>query len=151
MKKYESVFLSGCAYAVMIVALFFSFAAISNFTEARIGAGQFFIILLFGQIISIAGYILKNANWHVALRYALHYLTLFLAFTVIFIINGKIKANGGAAIFSAAIIFTFLYVITFLIIWAVKKSLSAVEKKIPQNDKNKNTEKKSNSYTPRFK
>ncbi len=151
MKKYESIFLSGCAYAVMIVALFFGFTAISNFTDARIGAGQFFIILLFGQIISIAGYILKNSSWNVTLKYALHYLTLFLAFTIIFIFNGKISAKGGAAIFSAAIIFTFLYVITFLIIWTVKKSIYAVEKKIPQNEKNKDTKKTNNSYTPRFK
>lgn len=151
MKKYESIFLSGCAYAVMIVALFFGFTAISNFTDARIGAGQFFIILLFGQIISIAGYILKNASWSVTLRYAIHYLTLFLAFTIIFIFIGKINAKGGAAIFSAAIIFTFLYIVTFLIVFAVKKSLSAVEKKIPQNEKNKNNKKTNNSYTPRFK
>ena len=151
MKKFESVVLSGCAYAVTIVALFFGFAAISNFTEARMGAGQFFIILLFGQIISVAGYILKNASWHIALRYALHYLTLFLAFTVIFIFNGKIKANGGAAIFSAAIIFTFLYIVTFLVIFAVKKSLTAVEKKLPKKATDNNNKKSNTSYTPRFK
>ena len=151
MKKFESVVLAGCAYAVTIVALFFAFAAISNFTEARMGAGQFFIILLFGQIISVAGYILKNANWHIALRYTLHYLTLFLAFAVIFIFNGKINANGGAAIFSAAVIFTFLYVVTFLIILAVRKSLTAVEKKFPNKAADNNSKKSNNSYTPRFK
>lgn len=150
MKKVEAIFLSGCAYALTIVALFFGFAAISRFTEARIGAGQFFIILLFGQIISLASYILKNASWHIALRYALHYFSLFLAFTVIFIFNGKIKANGGAAIFSAAVVFTFLYIITFFIIFGVKKSLKAVEKKIPQKAKSNSDKKDKNDYTPRF-
>ena len=153
MKKYESIFLSGCAYALLIVALFFAFAAMTGFTEARIGVSQFFIILLFGQIISVAGYILKNASWHIAARYALHYLTHFLAFTVVFIFNGQIKANGGAAIFSAAVIFTFLYAVTFLIIFAVKKSLSSVEKKMPKKSakKDDNTKKANNTYTPRFK
>jgi len=150
MKKIEAVFLSGCAYAIAIIALFFGFAAISNLAEARIGVGQFFLILLFGQIISIAGYILKNASWHIFIRYALHYLVLFLAFCIIFIVNGNINSKGGSAIFSAAIIFTFFYALVFLLIYVVKKSLKTVEKKIPvkasekQNNKNK-------SYTPRFK
>lgn len=153
MKKYESIFLSGCAYAITIVALFFGFAAISNFTEARMGTGQFFIILLFGQIISAVGFVLKNSTWHVALRYSLHYLTLLVAFTVIFIFNGKIKANGGAAIFSATLIFTFLYVVTFLVVYAVKKSATSIEKKSQKKDIGKKSNKTSsdNSYSPRFK
>lgn len=158
MKKIESLFFTGCAYAVAILALFFGFAAISKFSDVRIGFGQFFIILLFGQIIAIAGYILKNATWHAFIRYPLHYLTLFLAFCVIFIVNGNVKAGGGRAIFSAAIIFTFFYALAFLIIFAVKKSISSIEKRTPhsasnQNPKNTKThdKKKNSGYTPRFK
>ena len=150
MKKIESIFLAGCAYTVAIVALFYSFAAISKFTEVRIGAGRFFLILLFGQIISVAGYILKNANWHVLIRYALHYLTLFLAFCIVFIVNGNIKANGGGAIFSAAVIFTFFYVIVFLLVFAVKKSFRSVEKKLPAKSNNAK-QNKNKEYTPRYK
>ncbi len=151
MKKLESIFLAGCAYASAIVALFFGFAAISKFTEARIGAGQFFLILLFGQIISIAGYILKNASWHIFIRHALHYLTLFLAFCIIFIVNGNIKASGGGAILSAAVIFSFFYVLAFFLIYVIKKSFSAVEKKLPKNEPKKHEKQKNNNYTPRFK
>ena len=153
MKKLESILLSGCAYAVAIIALFFGFAAISKITEARIGVGQFFLILLFGQIISVAGYILKNASWHFLIRYALHYLTLFLTFCVIFIVNGNINSKGGSAIFSALVIFTFFYALVFFLIYILKKSFSTVEKKLPkQSSKNQaNQNKKNTQYTPRFK
>ena len=150
MKKVESILLAGCAYAVAIMALFFGFAAISNTTEVRIGIGQFFLILLFGQIISSAGYFLKNAEWHYLLRYTLHYITLFVAFCFIFIINGNIKANGGSAIFSAIVIFTFFYALVFLLVYLVKKSFGAVEKKLPKKASNNQT-KKNNVYTPKFK
>ena len=148
MKRIESILLAGCAYTVAIVALFFCFAAISSFTEARIGFGQFFTILLFGQIISVAGYILKNAKWNLFLRYALHYSVLFLAFIIIFVINGNVNSSGAAAIFSAIMIFTFFYAIILLLAFAIKKSVLSVEKKLPQKSpKNK----QNNSYTPRYK
>lgn len=153
MKKVESILLSGCAYTVAIIALFFGFAAISKITEARIDVGSFFLILLFGQIISVAGYILKNASWHIFIRYALHYLTLFVAFCFIFIVNGNINSKGGSAIFSAMIIFTFFYALVFFLVYILKKSFTAVEKKLPnQASKNQNNpSKKNNQYTPRFK
>ncbi len=150
MKKIESILLAGCAYTVAIIALFFGFAAISKFTEARIGVGQFFLILLFGQIISLAGYILKNAHWHLFIRYALHYCTLFLAFCIVFIVNGNIKASGASAIFSAAVIFTFFYALVFFLVYIIKKSTTSVEKKIPTKT-NEKSKKQNTNYTPRFK
>ena len=148
MKRIESILLVGCAYTVAIVALFFGFAAVSNFTEVKIGVGQFFLILMFGQIISLASYILKNTSWHLFIRYALHYFILFLAFCIVFIINGNITSKGGGAIFSAAVIFTFFYALFLLLIFILKKAISSVEKKLPtkQNDKKQNK-----PYTPRFK
>ncbi len=153
MKKVESVLISGCAYAVAIITLFFCFASITRITAPEIGVGQFFLILLFGQIISVAGYILKNTSWHIFIRYALHYLTLFLAFCFIFIVNGNINSKGGSAIFSAMIIFTFFYALVLLLVYVFKKSFTAVEKKLPKStSKNQsNQNKKNNQYTPRFK
>jgi len=151
MKKIESILLVGCAYTVAIVALFFGFAAISKFAEVRIGVGQFFLILLFGQVISVAGYILKNSSWHIFIRYALHYLSLFLAFCIIFIVNGNISANGGGAIFSALFIFTFFYAIVFLLVFVIKKSIAGLDKKLPTKDNKKQTSKQNNTYVSRFK
>ena len=147
--KPTSIFLTGCAYAVAIIAIFIGFAAISKLTSVAIGIGQFFIILLFGQIISAAGYILKHTNWHFLIRYSLHYLALFAAFCVIFIVNGNIKSSGGSAIFSAAIVFTFFYALVFLIVFFIKKSIGSLENKIPSKSDNKTKNK--NSYSPRFK
>ena len=157
MKKIESFFLSACAYTVAIIAIFLLFTSATKFS-AELTAGRFFIILLFGHIITAAGYILRNKAWHALIRYPLHYLILFLAFSVIFIVNGNIKSEGGSAIFSAAIIFTFFYALAFLIAFAVKKSTSSIEKKssaknksqAPQSTKLQNGQ-KTKSYTPRFK
>ena len=151
MKKIESILLVGCAYSIAIIAIFFGFAAISKFSEVRIGVGQFFIILLFGQVISFAGYILKNASWHIFLRYAVHYTALFIAFCVIFIVNGNINASGGAAIFSALFIFTFFYVIVLLLVFSLKKAFAKIDKKIPEkNTKKTQPTTQNNTYTPRF-
>ena len=151
MKKAESIFLVGCAYAVAIIALFFGFAAISKLSDVAIGIGQFFVILLFGQIISVAGYILKNTSWHFLIRYALHYLTLFAAFCVIFVVNGNIKGRGGSAIFSAAVVFTFFYALVFLVVYLVKRSMKTIDKKLPKKANAKNEKNKNTPYTPRFK
>ena len=133
MKKVESILLYGCAYSVAIMALFFAFASISGFSEVKLGVSQYFLILLFGQLISVAGFILKNASWHIFVRYALHYLTLFLAFCVIFIVNGNIKASGGGAILSAGVIFTFFYAVILLLVFLAKKSINGIDKNISKD------------------
>ena len=150
MKKAERFLLHTCAYTVLICALFLLFMVISGFSEASLNIGRFFLILLFSFFISIAGIILGLKDWNLVLRIAIHFIVLLSAFTVVFVISGNIKANGGGAIFSAIIVFSFLYVVISLIVYSIKKSVSAVDKRI-QNRSSKSRTKKAIPYTPRYK
>ncbi len=164
MKKIKNLFLNGCAYSVLITILFYCFALIFDFSDAKMGIWQFLLIFLFGLIISGADFILKYAPWHILIRYSLHYLTLFLAFSVIFIINGNIAENGGSAILSSAVIFTFFYLIILTLILVIRHSFESMENKLvthskksidnktdTHSNKSKKSDTKNDTYTPRFK
>ncbi len=150
MKDAERFLLHTCAYTVLICALFLLFMAISGFTEASLNIGRFFLILLFSFFISVAGIILGLKRLHLVLRIAIHFLVLLVAFTVVFVISGNIKASGAGAIFSAIIVFSFLYSVVSLIVYSIKKSVSAVDKKLEKRSV-KSDSKKPAPYTPRYK
>ena len=149
MKTFEKIFFKGCAYSSLISCLFFIFASVSNFTDAKIGFLQFLLFLILGIAISAANYIFEIKNLNAFLKLLIHYFVLFTAFTVIFVLNGNISKKGAGAIFSSFVIFTFFYAIVFLVVYLIKKSYNAIEKKIPES-KTKNKSKAEN-YTPRFK
>ena len=150
MKKAERFLLHTCAYTVLFCALFLGFMAISGFSEASLNIGKFFLILLFSFLISVAGVILGIKNWHLALRIAIHYTVLLAAFFVVFVISGNIKAGGAGPIFSAIVVFSFLYLVVSLIVYFAKKSVRAVDKKLEKRGV-KSSSNKSSSYTPRYK
>ena len=149
MRKIEKILLYASAFAVIIGALFYAFAKISGITEARIGFLQFFTIIMFGLIISIVNMIFDVKFIHVFLRFFIHYATLLTAFAIIFIANGNINSEGPAAIFSAIVIFTFLYAIIFTIVFFVKKGISKLDDKLEKSAKSNPPTHE--SYKPRFK
>ena len=173
MKTLKNILLSGCTYAVVIISLFFAFAAISDFTEAKLSAGRFFLMLFFGHVVACAGYILRTASWHAVIRYPLHYVTLFLAFYIIFILALSTEKRNGAAMLIAVVIYTFFYILIMILEFLLKKTFAFIEKSIgtPNNEENepksqklnmgtykaKNTKSNANNknnktnYSPRFK
>ena len=150
MKKAEKFLLHTSAYTVLFCALFLIFMAISGFSDASLDIGRFFLILLFSFFISIAGIILGLKSWHPALRIAIHFTVLLSAFTVVFVFSGNIKGSGAGAIFSSIIVFSFLYLVVSLIVYSVKKSVSAIDKKLEKRT-SKHSAKKPAAYTPRYK
>ena len=46
MRRFHKLFLTGGGYTVLILALFYSFAAISNFVSPAITLGQFGLIIM---------------------------------------------------------------------------------------------------------
>ncbi len=141
MKTTKNILLAGCAYAVVIISIFFAFAAISDFTEAKLNAGRFFLMLFFGQVVACAGYILRTANWHAAIRYPLHYITLFLAFYIIFILALNSEKRNGAAMLIAVVIYTFFYILIMLLEFLLKKIFALIEKGVSSPQKEDNTSK----------
>ena len=149
MKKIEKLLLDACAYTVLISLLFLLFAQISGFTTATLSFWRFLLLTLFGAIIALANNIWSLKDWHYMLRLFIHYIALLAAFIAVFVISGNIKADGGAAIFVAIVIYTFLYALFFTIVYFGKKSVNAVDKKLVS--KKKVTDKKEEKYSPRFK
>jgi len=137
MKRIENILLKACGYTVFFLLLFYVFGAVSKYTDQYIDIKTFLIILLFGFIISVAGFILTIEKIKIPLRILIHYVALFIAFYAVFIISGNLKTGGASVVFSAIVIFTFLYAIVFAAVFfvrkAVKKADAAINKKIAKN------------------
>lgn len=142
MKRFENLILKACAYTVLIVVLFFLFTLATDFTEAAIKIGTFMLIFLFGSIISAANLILELVPSKRVYKVMIHYFTLLVAFTFIFIVSGRIVAAGVSAIFVAVVLFTFFYAIIFLIASLIKKSVTAADKKFDKKHPKKTVTKK---------
>ena len=143
MRRFHKLFLTGCGYTVLILALFYSFAAISNFVSPAITLGQFGLILASGLIISLAEFMYEQLRIKKAYKCLIHYFVLLVAFCLIFIISGKISAERPAAVFVAIILYTFLYFLILAIVHFSRKAIGRVDDKLDakakKNTKQKNT------------
>ncbi|MBQ8321033.1 MAG: DUF3021 family protein [Clostridia bacterium] len=142
MKRFENILLKGCGFAVLILTLFYIFALTSNYNNATIEFSTFALILAFGMLISFTTMLLGLKKLALPLRIAIHYTSLMVAFCIIFMASGNISADSPAKIFSAVVIFTFLYAMLFGAVYFIKKLVNAVDNKVDKRSK-KNTEKKS--------
>lgn len=137
MKRIETIFLRACGYCILILSLFYAFGAINEYGKPYIDFKTFSTILIFGIIISVGGFILTLEKLKMPLRILIHYVALFVAFYVVFIVSGNLGAGGSSAIFSAVIIFTFLYIVIFASVYFIRKGIkkadSIANKKAPQS------------------
>ena len=130
MKKIESILLRGCGLTILILTLFYAFASFGNLANQGIGFDVFALIFIFGQIISFTTEVLTLPRPTFALRLLIHYASLLVAFCAIFIATGNIKASTPANIFSAVIVFSFLYAFFFGIVCLIKKLVGSLDKKV---------------------
>lgn len=143
MKKFEEHLLKCTGYTVIILLLFYLFAATGDFTHAAITFPTFVTIFAFGAVISVAEIILKLESLKKWLRVLIHYAALLLAFIVVFVITGNLRDGGTGLIFSALIIFTFFYALIFAIVYFVRKAIGKAESKRRANKPvSKKTQKK---------
>lgn len=127
MKKLEELLLRACGYTVLILTLFYLFAVVGDFVEAAIAFSTFALIFAFGIIISVAGLVFEIPTMRLIWKSLIHYGVLLISFTVIFIVAGKLSAGGIPTVFSAFIIFTFLYAVVFTIVYFARKALLAAD------------------------
>ena len=149
MEKIKSIILSSTAYTVVIILLFYIYALIGNLTHPAITFGTFLIILLFGFVISLANMIFKIEKLHYAIKLLIHYAALLISFIFVFIIAGKLSISGIASVFSAIVIFTFLYAVIYAISYGVKSALNSVDKSKNSANSKQQTNKKS-VYKPLY-
>ena len=146
MKRFEKLMLSTTAFTVLILFFFYLFAVIGGFTEPLISFPTFLLILGFGFIISVSSLILKVERIKKSLRVLVHYASLMLAFTVVFIISGNLSSGGTPVIFSAIVVFTFLYAVIFTASYFVKKAVASFDSKIDAQSSTKKTVKTKKEY-----
>ena len=138
MRRIHKLFLVGCGYAVLILSLFYTFAAISNFGSQAIAPGQFALIVVSGLVIALAEFIYEQLKIKKSLKCVIHYIVLMIAFCLIFIISGKISAQKPAAVFISIILYTLLYFIIWTIVHFARRAIDRMDDKLEAKTKAKN-------------
>lgn len=146
MKKIEKTLLKGTAYSVLITVLFYLFAIIGQLSAPAITFPTFTLIVVFGCIISASELVFQIRNLKMSLKALIHYAVLLVAFCAIFVFSGNLSTEGPAAIFSAVIIFTFLYILILLIAYFVRKGVYYADKKIDKRTNIASAKKKKTEY-----
>ena len=139
MRRIHKMFLSGCGYAILILILFYAFAAMSGFASQSIAFGQFALILMFGFIISLAEFMYEELKVKKVLKCLIHYAVLLVAFYVIFILSGNIAANRSGAVFVAIIIYTALYFILYVIVRFTRRAINRADDQLDKMSAKKNS------------
>lgn len=153
MKRVEKTLIMGCAYTVLILTLFFIYAAVGGLVATAMEMGTFFLILLYGFIISVAEQIYSVLNFNKIVRCIIHYCILLSMFCLVFVLSGNISTGGSGAVFTAIAIFTILYFGIYLIVRFVRKFVSVADEKIDKRAKDgvKKSGKEKKPYTPLYK
>ena len=146
MKKIENLVLSACAFTVMILFLFYLFAVIGQFTEPTITFPTFLLIFGFSAIIAVTSMILRVERLKMFTRIAIHYASLLIAFTVVFLTSGNLASGGTPIVFSAVVVFTFLYGIIFTATYFICKGLRSADRKISNRQQKNATASKKSEY-----
>ena len=142
MRRIHKLFLVGCGYTVLILSLFYAFAAISEFTSTAIAPGQFALILVSGLVIALAELMYEELKVKKAIKCIIHYAVLMIAFCLIFIISGKISAQKPAAVFIAIMLYTLLYFVIWTIAHFSRKAIDRMDDKLEKKNKAKQTKAK---------
>ena len=124
MKQIERFLLHSTAYTVVIAIIFYLFSLIGGYENAEMTFSRFVLILVYGFLISGSEILLSIKRLKPIFRYAIHFLTLFTGFFVIFL---SIKSESGnmqftaATVFAALIIFALLYSLIMISVFLIKK------------------------------
>ncbi len=149
MKRLENLLLKACGFTIAILTLFYLFPALSKAANESISFSTFALIFGFGLLISIATMIFEIKSINLALRILIHYLTLMVAFCVVFISTGNISADSSAKVFTAVIIFTVFYAFFFGLTVGIKKLVKYIDEKTDKHIKSKSkTKSKADAKKP---
>ena len=146
MRRINRLFLTGCGYTVLILTMFYAFAAISKFTSQSIAPKQFALILVFGFVISAAEFMYEELKIKKAYKCIIHYCVLLVAFCFIFIVSGNISSQRPATVFIAIVLYTFLYFVIWTIVHFVRKAINSADKKLDEKTKDNDNSSRKGAY-----
>lgn len=147
MRRINKLVLTACAYSILILSLFYIFAAVSQFVSKSIAPGQFALIVTFGFVISLAEFMYEELKIKKVLKCLVHYGVLLVAFCLIFIISGNISVQRPSAVFGAIVIYTVLYFAVYAIVHFVRRAINKADDSLDKRTAQKTVKtKKTNSY-----
>lgn len=150
MKKIENLLLKACGYTLLILVLFYVVAMIGKLSAAAIDFPTFALIFVFGVIISAANLVLYT-KLKTVFKVLIHYAVLLISFSIIFILAGKLNTGGSSVIFTAIVVFTFLYGVIFAIAYFVRRAVISADKSLNKLNEKKGGKNSKKPYTPRYK
>ena len=135
MRRINKIFLTGCGYSILILSLFYVFAAVSEFISPAIAPKQFALILTFGLLIALAEFMYEQLKMKKVYKCLIHYSVLMMEFCFIFILSGNISKKGSSAVFIAIILYTVLYFLIWTIVHFVRKAINKMDDKLEARTK----------------
>lgn len=157
MEKLGKIILHGAGYTVLYLTIYYCLGgmigASVGATDIKIGAGKFFITLLFGYVIALTNFLFKSIKMKPWLSRLLAYGVSLLAFFTIIILVYKLNETP-ARVFVGLLLFTAFYFAILGISALVRRTLMADgknTKKGPNPAKNSKKEEKKEAYKPRYK
>lgn len=152
MNRLRKFISDACVCTVLISLLFLSVAKAAKLADPSLSFGHYWLILSFGVLVSAANYFIFSLKIKRPLRVLLHYLLLLFLFCIVFVTSGKIASGTSVpAVLSAALIFTCLYAVIFLIWFGISRLLAALERKIPEKKRDGKKSKTKEPYKSIYK
>ena len=136
MKKIWNILRRSMVYETGILFVFYLFSFILPLKQPGISARNFFLILGFSVLLSLAQEIFTIKKLPYFARYALHFAALLSCFICLYILSGNYKLRGPSSFFVAIVLFSLCYVIVALPIAMIRLKMQAdAKKKAPSSYK----------------
>lgn len=146
MNRIEKLILRACGYTVLLQFAFYVFSSFVDTSTAYLPRGSFFLILIFGALISISELLFEVLKFRQWIKVGIHYLSLLAVFLIVFVAPEKgALADAGVVVCIAC--YTLLYAIVFGMTCLFRRIISGANNIRPTSSKDN---KGGNSYTPRF-
>ena len=146
MNKVEKLILRACGYTVLLQFGFYIFSSIANTSSAYLPRRSFFLILIFGALISLSELLFEVLKFRWWLKVGIHYLSLLAIFLIVFVAPAK-SALADAGIVVCIVCYTLIYTVIFGMIYLLRRVIKSADFIRPEKANKNKTE---NSYTPRF-
>ena len=147
MKQTEKFISHACIYTVFISIAFYMFSNAVNTKGLSMTFGRFITIFAFSMVISSMEFVFSVKKFPAAVRYLINYVTLCVAFNVVFFTIRKADSDftfSASTVFAATILFSFGYVFVICCAALTRKFV----KKAQANTNKKTTP---STYQSRFK
>ena len=155
MKFLEKNLLRASGYSMFILFFLLLFTSSDSDKLGGITLETFILVFFFSLIISLSCYVFSATSIKTFWKVVINYTVLFTSFCIIFMLSGNLFTESPANLFSAIVIFTFLYALVFgatvIFKHVVKKADKKFDSTASRHSEKKKEKEKENTYKPLYK